>query len=199
MELLQGMLMNGKEEVKPPTLIKVEQCLEQIDKLKAMIEILMKKGACDDHFFLQEIHLNDLLEEELSLLEHHLFFKHEVKVKKVFHPRLPPLKGTYHNFSEGLLSLVLNAIEAMEETPQKELTLRTGTDDHHVQVSIGDTGCGISEEIRPHLFQPFFTTKGRDHFGLGLFISRELLTPYGASFHYTSREGETFFSINFPR
>ena len=198
MELLQGMLASGKEEIKPSILVKMEQSLEQIDRMKTMIEILNKKGARDDNLTPQDIYLNELLEEELSLLQHHLYFKHQVKVKKSLYPQLPPLKGIYNDFSEGLLSLVHNAIEAMKETPQKELTLITQVEDHHVQLSIRDTGCGISEEIRPHLFQPFFTTKGEDHFGLGLFVSRELLTPYGASFNYTSREGETIFSINFP-
>jgi two-component system NtrC family sensor kinase len=198
MELLQGMLASGKEEIKPSILVKMEQSLEQIDRMKTMIEILNKKGARDDNLTPQDIYLNELLEEELSLLQHHLYFKHQVKVKKSLYPQLPPLKGIYNDFSEGLLSLVHNAIEAMKETPQKELTLMTQVEDHHVQLSIRDTGCGISEEIRPHLFQPFFTTKGEDHFGLGLFVSRELLTPYGASFNYTSREGETIFSINFP-
>jgi C4-dicarboxylate-specific signal transduction histidine kinase len=63
---------------------------------------------------------------------------------------------------------------------------------------IRDTGCGISEEIKPDLFKPFCTSKGGKHPGLGLFISRELLTPYGASFSYSSGAGETTFSVGFP-
>jgi signal transduction histidine kinase len=63
---------------------------------------------------------------------------------------------------------------------------------------IKDTGCGISEEIKPDLFKPFCTSKGGKHHGLGLFISRELLTPYGASFSFFSRAGETTFSVRFP-
>lgn len=198
MELIQGMLANGKEEKSLRLLTKLEQCLGQIDRMKGMIEILSKKGDQRDNLTPQEIYLNELLEEELSFLQHHLFFKHHIKVEKSFHPQLPPLKGIYSHLCEGLLCLIYNSIEAMEASPQKELTLMTRTDDHQLQLSIRDTGCGISEDIRPHLFRPFFTTKGENHFGLGLFISQKLLSPYGASFHFTSRPGETLFTINFP-
>lgn len=198
MELIQGMLANGKEEKGSPLLTKLEQCLRHIDRMKGMIEILSKKGDQRDYPIPQNIYLNELLEEELSLLQHHLFFKHHIKVKKSFHPRLPPLKGIYSHLSEGLLCLIHNSIEAMEESAQKELTLLTQADDHQLRLSIRDTGCGISEEARPHLFRPFFTTKGENHFGLGLFLSQKLLSPYGASFHYTSRPGETHFTIIFP-
>ena len=86
----------------------------------------------------------------------------------------------------------------MEDAPDKELTLVTENNGHYIRFMVKDTGCGISEEIRPHFFKPFFTTKGEKHYGLGLFISRELLAPYGAIFNFTSRKGETTFSVNFP-
>jgi len=197
MELLQGMLTKEGYGTSSPLHAKMEQCLEQLSRLKAMIEILFKKGSREGDEP-QLIDLNELLEEQLSLLQHHLFFKHQVKVNKAFQPDLPSLNGIHGNFSEGLLSLVSNAIEAMEGSPRKELTLKTETEDGFIRVRIGDTGCGIFPEIRPYLFNPFFTTKGGSHFGLGLFISKELLTPYGATFAYASKKGETIFSVSFP-
>jgi signal transduction histidine kinase len=198
MELLQGMMAKEKENCGPAIHAKMEKCLEQVDKMKATIEQLIQKATHDAHDGPRTISINDLLEEELSLLHHDLFFKHQVKVKKVLCSQLPFLRGYYLDFSEGLLSVVRNAIEAMEETPRKELTVMTEAGDHQIQVMVGDTGYGITEEIRPHLFSPFFTTKGEKHYGLGLFMARELLTPYGASFRYTSQEGETIFWVSFP-
>jgi signal transduction histidine kinase len=198
MELLQEMLTKEADKINSSAPKKIEKCLEHIDKLKGMIEILIQKGSHDEQDDPQAIHLNDLLEEKLSLLHHHFFFKHQVEVKKVFSPQLPYLRGHYIDFDEGVSSLIQNAMEAMEETPQKELTLKTEIKDGHIRVIIKDTGCGISEEIRSNLFQPFFTTKGAGHYGLGLFMARELLTPYGGAFNYTSREGETLFTISFP-
>ena len=197
-ELLQGALMKEGEKDIPTAHQKIGQCLEQIQKMKTMIEVLIQKGIHDDQDGSQRINLNDLLEEELSLLKHNLFFKHQVVMRKDFASPLPLLHGYYVDFSQGLSNLIQNAIEAMEESPKKELTLTTERQGHQINVQIRDTGCGLSEEVRPQLFSPFFTTKGENHFGLGLFISRRVLAPYGASFRYDFQNGETTFWINLP-
>jgi two-component system, NtrC family, sensor kinase len=197
MELLDRML-EAKEKNPDQVHNKMEQCLRQVDKLKSIIEGLAVKAKHDEEDSPQVFNVNHLLEECLSLLHHNLFFKHNIKVKKVLSPRLPPLKGYYIDFHEGFLNLINNAIEAMEETPKRELTLVTKTDKSQVEVSIGDTGCGIGDQVKPYLFTPFFSTKGGKHNGLGLFIARELLTPYGASFSHTSGKGETIFSVTLP-
>ena len=197
MELLQGALLKEEDRISPSLNAKLDQCLEQMDKLKAMVEVLMQKGIHDDQEAPQPIHLNNLLEEELSLLHHNLFFKHQIKVVKSFSSPLPPLEGYYLDFSQGLSNLIQNAVEAMEETPTKELGVATFLRDDQIQVLIRDTGCGISEEVKPNLFKPFWTNKGGKHHGLGLFISRKILTPYGASFSFSSCEGETTFSVRF--
>ena len=198
MELLQGALLKEGERIGPSLNAKMLQCQEQLDKLKAMVEVLMQKGIHDEQEAPQSIHLNALLEEELSLWHHNLFFKHQMKAVKSFSPQLPPLHGRYLDFSQGFSNLIQNAVEAMEDAPIKELLVATSVRDDQVHVTIRDTGCGISEEIKPHLFKPFCTNKGGKHHGLGLFISRELLTPYGASFSFFSRGGETTFSVRFP-
>ena len=197
MELLERML-EAKEKNPGQIYNKMQQCLRQVDKLKSIIEGLSSKARHDEEDSPQVFNLNHLLEECLSLLHHNLFFKHNVQVKKAFSPRLPSLRGHYIDFHEGFLSLINNAIEAMEEAPKRELTLTTKTDKGRVQVLIGDTGCGISDDLKPYLFTPFFTTKGGKHNGLGLFISKELLTPYGASFSYACSDGETTFSVTLP-
>jgi len=197
-ELLQGALMKEGEKAIPTVHQKVGQCLEQIQKMKTMIEVLIQKGIHDDQDGPQRINLNDLLEEELALLKHNLFFKHQVVIKKSFASPLPPLHGYYIDFSQGLSNVIQNAIEAMEESTQKEVTLTTERQGQQIEVQIRDTGCGLSEEVRPDLFRPFFTTKGENHFGLGLFVARRILTPYGASFGYDFKSGETVFRINFP-
>jgi signal transduction histidine kinase len=46
-------------------------------------------------------------------------------------------------------------------------------------VTIADNGSGITAEVRPHLFQPFFTTKGERGTGLGLWVSRGIINKHG--------------------
>ena len=198
MELLQRMLTKEGKKIPPGVQNQMEQCLEQIDNFKAMVEILIQKGVHEDQDTPQLIQLNDLLEEELSLLKHNLFFKHQVRVQKLFSYSLPPLRGYHMDFSQGFFNLIQNAIEAMENSGRKELTLITEKKDDQIKVVIKDTGCGFSEDMKPNLFKPFFTTKGGKHPGLGLFVSREILSRYGASFVYSSQKGETLFEIRFP-
>jgi signal transduction histidine kinase len=194
MELLQRMLAREEDKIQG----QMEKCLGQIDKFKRMLDPLIQKGIHDEQDTPQPIHLNELLEEELSLLHHNLFFKHEVLVHKDLSSPLPSLKGYYADFSQGLSNMIQNALEAMEDANPKELTLTTIVKENQILVGVKDTGCGIPEEIQTNLFKPFFTRKGGKHQGLGLYIASKLLTPYGASFRYTSQKGETIIEVSFP-
>jgi signal transduction histidine kinase len=48
-------------------------------------------------------------------------------------------------------------------------------------VTIGDNGEGIPDDVQPHLFQPFFTTKGEHGTGLGLWVSRGIINKHGGT------------------
>ena len=194
MELLQRMLAQEEDKIQG----QVEKCLGQIDKFKGMLDPLIQKGVHDEQDSPQPIQLNEILEEEMSLLHHNLFFKHQVQVHKDLSSSLPSLKGYYVDFSQALSHLIQNALEAMEDANPKELTLTTRVKENQVVVAIKDTGCGIPEEIKPNLFKPFFTNKRGRHQGLGLYITRTLLTPYGASFQYSSQKRGTIVDVSFP-
>ncbi len=178
---------------------KMDQCMAQIDKLKSMLEALHLRERHEEEEGSRRINLNEVIEREIGLFHHHLFFKHHVKVKKNFSTHLPSIQGHEVDFSEGLSNLIENAMEAMEGTPRKDLTLTTRAGNDHIQVVIMDTGCGIPDEFRHRLFTPFFTTKNGSHYGLGLFMTRKLLTPYGASIEPHFKEGETLFSVKIPQ
>ncbi len=196
-EMLQRMLIQEEDDI-PAIQAKAAQCMEQIDQMKKLVDVLIQKGIHEEEEALREIDLNQLLEEELAVLKHNLFFKHQIRLKKELGSSLPPLKGYWVDFSRGILNLIQNAIEAMEGSSRKDLTIVTKNQGKQIQVMIIDTGCGIAEEIKPRLFKPFYSNKGEKHPGLGLFLSRELLARYGASFSYASGKGETTFSIHFP-
>ena len=77
------------------------------------------------------------------------------------------------------LNLIRNGIEAMEETPQKDLIVGAlPAADDMVEVFVSDTGHGISAEAAEQLFQPFMTTKAQG-MGIGLSISRTIIEAHG--------------------
>jgi two-component system sensor kinase FixL len=78
-----------------------------------------------------------------------------------------------------LLNLLRNAIEAMQETERKQLSLSSQLiDSETVEVKVADTGSGIAPEIAGQLFQPFVTSK-RHGMGVGLSISRTIVEAHG--------------------
>jgi len=78
-----------------------------------------------------------------------------------------------------ILNLMRNAIEAMEQAERRELTLAVApADPGMVEVSVADTGSGIPDDVRVHLFQPFVTSK-RHGMGVGLSISRTIIESHG--------------------
>lgn len=197
-EMLQRMLAKAEGGIPSSIQEQANKCLQQIERFKALIDELLPKEVFEDQEEPQLIQLNDLLNDLLSFLKNNLFFKHQVRVEKFLTHPLPPLKGSYQDYCQGLLNFILNAIEAMENSPKKVLTIATEKMGDSLQVTIKDTGCGLAKGMKSHLFTPFFTTKGGRHKGLGLFISKNLLAKYGATFDYSFQEGETVFKITFP-
>jgi two-component system sensor kinase FixL len=93
---------------------------------------------------------------------------------------LPLVLADKVQIQQVILNLMRNAIEAMAESTPRDLTA-TARDcgaDGMVQISIADTGPGISEEIAGQLFQPFVTTKQKG-MGVGLSISRTIVETHG--------------------
>ena len=59
------------------------------------------------------------------------------------------------------------------------------------EARIADNGAGIPPEVEPHLFQPFFTTKGERGTGLGLWVSRGIINKHGGSISLKSDTSKT--------
>jgi two-component system, LuxR family, sensor kinase FixL len=93
-----------------------------------------------------------------------------------------------------LINLMRNAMEAMRESPRRELVVRTHpASPERMQVEVEDTGPGISDEIATQLFQPFVTTKPGG-MGIGLSISKRIIESHGGELtvHRNKHGGATF-------
>jgi two-component system sensor kinase FixL len=99
----------------------------------------------------------------------------------------------------GVEALMRNAIEAMEDSKTRELVVSTSpVSDDLVEISVADTGAGISPEIGGQLFQPFVTTK-RQGMGVGLSISRTIVEAHGGSLAPRPNPGGgTVFTFTLP-
>jgi two-component system nitrogen regulation sensor histidine kinase GlnL len=126
-----------------------------------------------------------------------------------YDPSLPPVPGDRDLLLQVLLNLVKNASEAVADS-DGEIILTTayrhglrlaGPDGgrRHVplMVSVADNGAGIPEEIRPHLFDPFVTTK-RNGTGLGLALVAKVIGDHGGVIEFDSEPGRTVFRVFLP-
>ena len=105
--------------------------------------------------------------------------EHGVRVLFRFSPEVDLVLADKVQIQQVVLNLIRNAIEAMEEAKRKVLEIRIDpVPDDQAQITVADTGSGISPDIADQLFQPFVTTK-RTGMGVGLSISRTIVEAHG--------------------
>ncbi len=140
-----------------------------------------------------EIELKELLNSILLLMESR-FLAASITVSQAIPPHLC-IRGFPAELRQVFTNLLANAAEAA--SPRGNLAIAAepipaGLDqngirrDAGVLVTLHDDGPGIPEDILAHLFQPFYTTKGERGTGLGLWISRGIVTKHGGTIDLTS-------------
>jgi C4-dicarboxylate-specific signal transduction histidine kinase len=125
---------------------------------------------------------------------------HHIQVQQRFAPDLPPVQADRVMLEQVLHNLVKNAIDAMRtQRPPRRLVLSTAVgSDGQVETSVQDTGPGVDEAARGHLFSPFFTTKA-DGLGIGLNICRSMIEFHGGSLYFENpASGGSRFAFTVP-
>ena len=111
------------------------------------------------------------------------------------------ISGRAGEVRQVISNLVANAIDAMQGK-QGTLDLSVREFDNQVEIEVRDNGEGISKDHLPHIFDPFFTTKKEYGTGLGLWVSRELVTKNHGILRVASsttpNEHGTRFQMTFP-
>jgi two-component system, cell cycle sensor histidine kinase and response regulator CckA len=114
-------------------------------------------------------------------------------------PSLARVSANPHRIGQVIMNLVVNARDAMPNGGR--LTIETSNVGQTVMLAVGDTGCGMNDETRARLFEPYFTTKepGRGS-GLGLATVYDVVTQCGCQISVASDAGAgSTFKIYLPR
>ena len=172
-------------------------------RCKEIIENLLGFSKELNHAFYRKkakkslININTIVDSTLSLV----WFSSERKaicIEKKFSQNLPKIKAHASELQQVFFNIFNNAYQAIDKEGTIEII--TQIDKNGIQISVADTGCGISQENLPHIFEPFFTTKQKGKgTGLGLSVSHDIIKKYGGSIEAQSEIGKgSLFTIKIP-
>ena len=142
-----------------------------VDQFSALAQFpAPQPRACD---------LNQVAEQALALFAGRL---EGITVQRDLEPGLPPVMADPEAIRRALANLIDNAAEAMQGSLLRLLGVRTALSEDvtAVEISVSDTGHGLTDEIRERLFLPFYSTKHRGT-GLGLSIAAKIVQEHGGS------------------
>jgi len=122
-----------------------------------------------------------------------------IRVQFQFDPSVDLVLADRVQIQQVLLNLIRNAMDAMETSEVRDLTIAIApTDKNFVRISVADTGSGVAPEVAKQLFQPFVTTK-RHGMGVGLSISRTIVEAHGGQIWVEQNPlGGTIFHFTLP-
>jgi len=147
----------------------------------------------------KQVVFNDILEAVLNLTRHKMELQN-IHLTTHLAKGVLLIKGDANRLQQALLNLIFNAIEAMPEGGELQITSRLLQEERQIQIEIQDSGQGIPERHISNIFDPFFTTKNEgEGTGLGLSIVYGVVRNHGGNIHVKSHDCKgTTFVLNFP-
>ena len=201
-------------EVSGYLLTKLKGDSPDLDEMRTILNDIVEDGhraaeliANVRTMFMKDVHrrgwfsVNDVVCEVLEMVEVDLRM-HGISVSTELREGLPQLLVDRGQLRQVFLNLIMNAIEAMRSVADRvrllRITSRVILDSSGVQVTVEDSGTGISEHSKDRIFETFFSTKSTGT-GLGLPICRSIIESHGGSIQLSSNSPHgTIFLVSLP-
>jgi putative PEP-CTERM system histidine kinase len=167
----------------------ISQSVSKINKMSSRLSLLSQK--IDLSF--RETNINDLITVAIYDVKEYV----KAPVRQNFDQNIPLLPVDQEQMHKVLENLLINAYDATGNDGQ--ISVATSFQDNWVEISISDTGCGMSKEfMEKNLFRPFQTTK-KQGMGIGLYHCKTIIDAHGGKLNVESEEGKgTVFKILLP-
>jgi signal transduction histidine kinase len=167
---------------------------EQVTALDALTEEYLAFARFPKPQF-EEDSINDMVRALVEFVRP--WAEHQgIEVRPVIDPTMPPMEMDRTLLRQAVLNLVKNGLEVMSQGGT--LTVTTRRTDDSAEITVSDTGPGITPEVGRRLFEQFFTTKPQGT-GLGLAISRQIVEEHGGQIGWASAPGTgATFTVTLP-
>ena len=175
-----------------------ETIINQVRTMKAMVNAFSEYARVPE-LKLRLLNLNELIQEVLSLYE----MKSENEkshplIRLLLDPNLGLIRGDSARLRQVIHNLLQNAQDALIETTEPIITVRTEMVKNHVQFSLSDNGKGFPDHVRIRAFEPYVTTKIKGT-GLGLPIVKKITEEHNGTIQIENiHPRETRVSIILP-
>ncbi len=176
-------------------MLKVDAETDRIRKIvKNLLDFSKPKDANP-----KEADINDVIHKTLTLVQNMIDVSNVETIVKL-DEGLPPVFVDDHQIQQVLVNLITNAVQAMTAGGKLYIASRAGLAGESVEITVKDTGKGIAPEYLPHIFDPFFSTKGEGGTGLGLSVSYGIVKNHRGDIRVESKVGVgTTFTVELPR
>ena len=203
---VQGGLYGIKAGIKRNDFERLNVGRERLERNVARINVLVKGflNFTKEHIPQTErIDINQLAEEVVNLFKETANGE-GIRLRLERGPEMEPVQVDPGDIHSCLTNLVSNAIDACREKGAEggdpTITVRVTTADEVVILEVIDNGCGMDDATKNKVFNTFFTTKGLEGNGLGLLVTRKLVSAHGGTVSVDSRPGEgSTFTIELPK
>ncbi len=177
----------------------VQRIKEDCDRLEHLMEGV-KDFSRSANYRMEPVQLQSLVE--------HLFERWRPRMARVniqhslhIEPDTPAVEGDRMALEQVFTNLISNAVNAMKEAGGslaiKAYPSRRDLERPRVNISVSDTGPGMSDQVKENIFKPFYTTD-REGTGLGLAITKRIITAHKGTILVNSVPGGTAFQIQLP-
>jgi C4-dicarboxylate-specific signal transduction histidine kinase len=175
--------------------VKIRDHARRASNIVQRLRTFLKKGVT----VYKPVDINALIREVISWTESDIR-KLNIIVSLKLENGIPNVTADDILLQQVILNLVRNSMEALSETQNgtRQLIIQSRTSGHQVEVSVSDTGPGISKEIDEQIFSSFVTSK-ENGLGMGLSVSRSIVEAHGGRLYLDSEESTmTTFIFTIP-
>jgi len=164
----------------------VERSLAELGRLEELLASLKSFSMYED-VRVQDLELEPCVRRTIDLVGPE-FAKKGIAISLDLSPAARVARFDARALHQVMLNLLTNAADSLEGRPDPHIRIRSFARPGLVGLAIRDNGCGISEEQRAHLFQPFASTKASGT-GLGLVIAKKMLARMDATIDVVGEPG----------